>query len=348
MKTDGDAQADSPGPNSGLLGRLRGGKRGMNSGLTFLMLASLFPTSCNADSGPPVSKIGIHMINRYTGGAKKIVAANCPVIKILDTGPDMLAALKDFKTRHPGGLTVLRIYTPTQYDSDSDPRSCARDYWEKWLHPNLKSLTDQQKKWIDYLEGPNECDNTPCWGSVDEAKWFCEFWLELAGMMSKNGFRPCVGSIPVGNPPGSPEEIEAKIKAFIPALRLAKKLDGAWSYHAYTLKYTKDSGVEDWYSLRYRRFYKLFERLAPDLAALPLLLTEGGVDSDGSRPDKPGWKRESAEKFQEWLKWFDSEIKRDPYVKGVTLFEIGHPENWNSFDLESIADWLAGYLGESR
>ncbi len=310
-----------------------------------LTLAVLSCRACGAAESPASSKIGIHLIARYTDGAKKIVAANCPIIKILDTTPTMLAALADFKAKHPKGVAILRIYTPTRYEFGDDPKASARDYWEKRLSPGVKNLTAQQKQWIDYLEGPNECDNTPCWASLEDAKWFCEFSAELAEIMSRNGFKPCLGSIPVGNPPGPPEEVEAKIKAFIPALRVAKKLGGAWSYHPYTLKYTKDPGVEYHYSLRYRRFYEALGKCAPELAELPLLLTEGGVDSDGSHPDRPGWKRDTPEKFQDWLKWFDSEIKRDPYVKGVTLFEIGHPENWDSFDLEPIADWLAGYLG---
>ncbi|MGQ9454346.1 MAG: hypothetical protein ACUVRS_08110 [Armatimonadota bacterium] len=296
------------------------------------------------------SKIGIHLIARYTEGAKKIINANCSVIKILDTTPEMLTALSDFKRRHPDGVAVLRIYTPVKYDLGQDPEACASDYWKNWLYPSLRHLTDEQKKFINYLEGPNEGDNTPCWGSLRDVEWFCRFWLKLGKIMSENGFKPCMGSLPVGSPPGTPSEIEAKIKAFIPALRLAKRLGGCWSYHAYTLKYTKDPEIETWYSLRYRQFYRIFKQYAPDLVDLPLVLTEGGVDNDynvNPRPEKPGWKRDLADKYKDWLKWFDSEIKRDPYVIGITLFEIGHPEHWDSFDLEPIADWLADYLNKA-
>ena len=313
----------------------------------FVVFTSLI-ANCFAAQSSTRSKIGIHLLVRYTDGAKKIIAANCPIIKIVDTTPEMLAALSDFKRLHPRGVVVLRIYTPVSYKASENPEACARDYWTKWLYPQLSKLSPEQKKLIDYLEGPNECDNTPCWATVEDAQWFCKFWLELAKITAENGFRPCVGSIPVGNPTGPPAEIEAKIKAFIPALRLAKQLRGAWSYHSYTLKYTKDPEVEIWYSLRYRQFYEIFKRCAPDLVDLPLVLTEGGVDNDGNHPDKPGWKRDSAEKYKDWLRWFDSEIKRDSYVVGVTLFEIGHPENWDSFDLEPLADWLADYLGKNK
>ncbi len=313
-----------------------------------LLLVGVLAMACcaHADEKPFTSKIGIHLLNRYTPGAKKIIQANCPIIKILDCHTDMMNALRDYKTAHPKGIVVLRIYTDNHYGASADPAASARDYWENRLWPRLSKLTDQQKKWIDYVEGPNEGDTCPTWGSVADAEWFARFWVTLAPIMGEHGFRPCVGSIPVGNPPGPPDEVEAKIKAFVPALRAAKKLGGAWSYHPYTLKYTKDPAVEIYYSLRYRRFHSILAKYAPDVADLPMVLTEGGVDNDGTHSDKPGWKRDTAERFQDWLKWFDSEIKKDPYVKGVTLFEIGHPENWDSFDLEPMAEWLSGYLGK--
>jgi hypothetical protein len=299
-----------------------------------------------AKEKPFVSKIGIHLLVKYTDGAKKIIQANCPIIKILDCHPDMMAALRDYKTAHPKGIVVLRIYTNNRYDITADPAASAKDYWDTRLWPQLSQLTEQQKKWIDYLEGPNEYDTCPAWGTVADVEWFCKFWLALAPIMYEHGFKPCLASISVGNPSGPPEEVEAKIKAFIPALRLAKKLGGSWSYHPYTIKYTKDPSVEIHYSLRYRRFYDILAKHAPDLKDLPIVFTEGGVDSDGTHGNKPGWKRDTPEKFKDWLAWFDSEIKKDSYVKGCTLFQIGHPEGWDSFDLEPLADWLAGYLGK--
>lgn len=314
---------------------------------TLIVAASVLAvcsSTAYAENKPFTSKLGIHLLVRYTPGAKKIIDANCPIIKILDCHPEMRQALRDYKTKHPKGIVVLRAYTPNGYLS-KDARECGRLYWEKVIAPQIAQLTEQEKKWIDYVEGPNECE-TPCWATVEDARWFCELWLELAPIIAKNGFKPLLASIPVGNPPGSPEEVEAKIKAFIPALRLAKKLNGGWSYHPYTLKYTKDPAIEIHYSLRYRRFYEILAKHAPDLKDLPMIFTEGGVDNDGSHNEKPGWKRDTPEKFKDWLAWFDSEIKKDPYVKGCTLFEIGHPEGWDSFDLEPLAEWLANYLGK--
>lgn len=308
--------------------------------LSILMLTS----SVFAKEKPRVSKIGIHLLVKYTPGAKKIIESNCPIIKLVDVSSDMMSALKDYRALHPKGIVILRIYTANKYPFSTDPKVAAKDYWDKQLWPSLSRLTDQQKKWIDYLEGTNEGDTCPTWGTVEDAKWYNDFWVELSTFMHDHGFKPCIGSIAVGNPPGNPSEVEAKIRAFVPALTAAKKFGGAWCYHSYSLKHSTDPELELWYSLRYRQYYKMFAKFAPELSGLPLLLTEGGIDSDGTHPQCPGWKRDTAEKYEAWLTWFDSEIKKDSYVKGITLFEIGHPDGWNSFDLEPISDWLANYL----
>lgn len=310
-----------------------------------VVAAMVLSTGSGAAEGRVKSKIGIHLLGRYTPGAKKVIESECPVIKILGTHSAMMRALEDYKTRHPKGIVVLRIYTPIRYSISQNPAVCARDFWDRVLEPEVSKLSEQQKGWIDYLEGPNECDTTPCWGNVGEANWYSAFSVALVELISEHGFKPCVGNIPVGNPPGSADDIEAKIRAYIPAVRAAKEAGGCWSYHAYTCLYTKDLGTESFYSLRYRRFYDIFKKHAPDLVDMPMVITEGGVDSDGrNHIAYPGWKRDSADRFMDWLSWFDSEIQKDSYIKGITLFQIGDPGGWDSFDLEPIAERLAEYL----
>jgi len=290
------------------------------------------------------SKLGIHLIGRYTPGARKIVAAGPRVIKVLDLHGEMLKAIRDYKSRHPDGVVVVRIYTRLRYEREADPVEAARDYWLRGLRPALGRLSERDRKLIDYLEGPNECEAYPAWESVETARWFARFWVELARIMSRNGFKPCVGSIPVGNPPGTVGEIEAKLEAFLPALREAEKLRGAWSYHAYSLEYSTDPSKERWTSLRYRIFYEYLRRKHPELADLPMILTEGGIDRRGD-PERDGWRARGDEaRFERWLIWFDRELRKDDYVLGCALFQIGDPAGWRSFDLEPIADWLAAYL----
>ncbi len=294
------------------------------------------------------SKLSLHLIAQYTPGARQVVAAGPRVLKVLDLGPDMLAALRDYKQRHPAGTTVLRIYTTKHYPLDANPERAARDYWETALRPPLRSLSPADRQLIDLLEGPNECEAYPAWESSANAAWFGRFWASLADHMAWSGFRPCIASIPVGNPPGSPAEVEAKLVAFAPAFRAARRHNGAWSYHAYSLEYGTDVETESWYSLRYRRLHEVLQRRLPEVADLPCVLTEGGIDKGGN-PREDGYQaRGDAARYQQWLAWFDARLREDPYVLGVTLFQSGDFGGWPSFETEPITAWLASHLQGAR
>jgi hypothetical protein len=305
---------------------------------------AILPLPSARAQNPSASKISAHLINAYTVGASDIIAGHPQVLKILDLGSGMLGAARAYKAGTPGGKLVLRIYTPKSYPITDDPGASAANFWTTVLQPPLDALSVSDRALIDYLEGPNEGDSTPTWQSVQAAQWFTGFWTNLAPLIAAAGFKPCIGSIPVGNPGGTTAEIQNYISIFVPALRQAKGLGGAWSYHAYTINYTTDTAVEYYYSLRYRQFYSLFAAQYPDLADMPLILSEGGVDQSGT-PSTSGWQaRGSAADYQRWLNWFDHQLDLDPYVVGCTLFEIGNPSGWSSFDLEPIGGWLGGYL----
>ena len=310
----------------------------------------LLIVSCQAGLAEELSasRLGLHLIARYSPGARAVVAAGPRVLKVLDLTPEMMAALRDYKARWPEGLTVLRVYTQQRYAPGADPRAAGAEWWEKVLAPALSRLSGEERRLVDYVEGPNECEHYPVWESVAGAQWYAAFTEALVARMAAAGFRPCVGSIPVGNPPGTPEEIEARILAFAPGLLAAKRAGGVWSYHAYSLKYSTDLGEELWTSLRYRRLHEALARRYPELATLPLILTEGGVDLGGN-PQADGWQaRGDAGRFEDWLRWFDARLREDPYVLGVTLFQCGDTQGWPSFDTEPISAWLAGHLASQR
>ena len=302
---------------------------------------------CAAPERKPFrSKIGVHLIGDYTPGTRKMVRARMPVLKILDPRQPMIDAARDYKKCNPDGKVVLRCYTPTRCQITDNPEEKAREFWDEIIRPRLSALPKKDRRLIDYIEANNEYDNCPAFASLEDVKWYARFSIEFAEVCTKAGYKPCLACIPVGNPSGTPEEVRARILEYVPALRAIKKVGGVWSYHAYTLKYTTDPEVERLYSLRHRRFYELFEGKYADLADMPMILTEGGVDKTGNR-EKDGWQaRGSAEQFQEWLKWYDSELQKDRYIIGVTLFENGDPKGWPSFDLEPLAAWLAEYWSD--
>ena len=297
-----------------------------------------------AVQAPSQSKITIHMIGSYTSGANQIIAAHPRVLKILDTSGGMLQAARDFKAGTPDGKVVLRVYTTVHYNLTDNPAASGTDFWNRVLSPALTSLSAANKALIDYVEGPNECDSTPCWSTLQDAQWFNAFWVALAPVIRNAGYRPCAFSIPVGNPPGTIDQIHQTLDAIVPALRTCLTNGGSWSYHAYTGPYTTDVSQEIWYSLRYRQYYSYFASNYPDLVNLPIIFTEGGVDNGH------GWNYSGngdATKFENWLTWYDAQIKQDSYVLGCTLFEIGDPNGWGEFDVEPIAGWLANYIGST-
>ncbi|MBI4067764.1 hypothetical protein HY407_05255 [Candidatus Gottesmanbacteria bacterium] len=295
------------------------------------------------------SKLGIFILSSYSPGAKKIVAVGPKVIKVLDPhlNASLLTAAKEYKSKYPNGKTVLRVYDNTvglKYNISQDPVLSAQDLFDKVINPALTSLGSDLSL-FDYIETPNEVDNVVDFSTVENVRWLAKFWLKLAQLNHEKGIASCVASISVGGVGGNTDaEIGQRIAEFVPTLREVKKMNGAWCYHAYTLEYSKDPLVEQWYSLRYRKFYAYLQSNASDIADIPMILSEAGVDKTGN-PTTDGWQqRGSKAQYEDWLNWFDSELKKDSYILGTTLFQIGDT-HWSSFNLEPIADYLVAHIG---
>lgn len=299
------------------------------------------------------SKLGVHLLGvGYTDGIRQVLSAGPRVIKILGLehgfDPNMRQAMADYKRMFPDGIVVARVWTQRKWGLETIPEQAAREFYAQVLEGPLNKLTPEERAMIDYVEGPNEYDSTPAFESVEAARWYNRFWIKLARILARDGWRSNIGSIAVGNPGGTPEEIEAIWREFLPAMDAAHRLGGTWGYHSYTIHYSTDMENEQWYTFRYRKLREITARLKPHLADMPLILTEGGVDYAGNK-DKDGWlARGTAQQFKDWLKWYETELQKDDYVLGVTLFQIGDPQNWPSFELETLAPWLADYLRRKR
>jgi hypothetical protein len=294
-----------------------------------------------------LSKTGIFILSGYSAGAKQIIGAKPQIIKIMDPQQNggLLQAAKDFKDANAGGISVLRIYEGTQnkkYTLNDDPASSAKDFFQSVIVPALNSLGDN-KKYFDYIETPNELDNTPGWETTENVTWLSKFWETLIGLNSQAGLRTCVGSIPVGNPPGSAAEIKNSLSFFATAFKKAVINNAAVCYHAYSLNYTTDVSQELASSLRYRIIHQAMSEIDPSFSTLPFILSEAGIDQAGN-PQTSGWQaRGNGTEYTNWLTWFDGEMNKDNYVLGATLFQIGD-DNWSSFNLEPLAGWIAGSI----
>lgn len=285
------------------------------------------------------SKLGVFYIGATAGG-EKIIRAGPRVIKVMDFHliPSLLELIRLYKRLYPQGTVVWRVYNTENYSLNDSPQESADRLFRNVLQPAISSLSAEDRKLIDYLAGTNGPEQTPYVNTPEGAKWFNSYWVKLAGLISNAGFRPNMGEIYVGN-----LEVE-NIEYIIPALQTLKRLGGSWSYHGYTLQISKDENVEIFYSLRYRQFYDYLRKNHPELADIPMILGEGGIDKDGD-PQTSGWKaRVDAGTYEDWLTWYDGELKKDPEILGVAIFQIGGG-GWPSFELEPISSWLADYLG---
>jgi hypothetical protein len=313
-----------------------------------IVMACLLAFGASAQS---FSKLSAHLINAYTVGSSNIVAGKPRLLKVLalDSGfpTGMVQAMRDYKTKVPNGKIIVRVYSPKMYFITNDATASANDFWNTIIRPALNSISPPDRELIDYFEGPNE-GQTPNIGYPGDqpelaSQWINQFWTNLTPIVVSAGYKPCIGSIAVGN-----IDPFSLLSYFAPALRQAKAAGGAWSYHAYTVQYTTDVATELWWSLRYRQFYSYFAQNFPDLNDMPLILTEGGVDQSGD-PNTSGWRaRGTAEQYERWLNWFDFQMRQDPYVLGCTLFQNGDPGGWSSFDLEPISAWFRDYLADAN
>jgi hypothetical protein len=282
----------------------------------------------------PMVKVGPQDITRSEDAARRRAQGK-------DVGKDLgnfeSRALR-LKKHNSKAIVVVSVAGNAKLMSlANDPVQAAEKRF-KGLEPQLKKLEPHRDQ-IDFLEAwPNMWEPA----DVDMARWYCKFTEVLARRIAEAGYRPVILTSGMGGLPIKPEILDA----MVPALRVAKKYRGAWACHGYTMDYTMDPEKESFYSLRYRRAYAYLRKAHPDVADLPILLTEGGVDYRGD-PDKDGWQaRGSVEKYEQWLKWYDGELMKDPQVLGVTLFKTGYGSTWKSFDLEPVTAWLARYLDE--
>lgn len=298
-----------------------------------------FPTATSE------SKLGLFILSSYSDGARRIISSRPRVIKVMDphVSESLLEAVRDYRRAAPNGTVILRISgREPAFDMRDDPVEAANQYFAALAQPALEALKPY-RDFFTYIESPNETENTVSWETVEMAGWNASFWSRLIELYADAGYKTCVGSIPVGNPGGSIEQIEAKLRAFLPAVQAAVRTGGALCYHAYSTEYSTDVSLENWWSLRYRILHATYSKIDPSLAALPVILSEGGIDKAGN-PEEDGWQARGDEsKFTAWLEWFDQRLREDPYVVGAALFQIGDTY-WSSFNLEPVAWWLKQHL----
>ena len=279
------------------------------------------------------SKLGPHILGAANNVGATTLLSACPrIAKWVAPSPGIDVAISNYKSHCPGGIAILRVFvSPSMaaYSVADNPAASANDFWSQMATQGLSMAGPANQ--IDWLEGPNEIENLPDWyDDATAANWVASFWSTLADLMHNAGYNPLVGSLVAGQP--SPATVFAPLAAAMKS----KMYKWGWSHHSYTFTATTDVSTETAFALYYRQI-----RDQNGLAGIPLVLSEGGYLTTSST----GWQGQlTDDQYLAWLKWFDIQMKQDPEVVGLTIFQVGNTNDFQSFDITPVAQQLANYL----
>jgi hypothetical protein len=297
------------------------------------------------------SKLGLHVIRNNSPLIMDFVRRAQPaVIKAVgDVG-----WLTDVKNASPETVTVGRLM-PTSQDMVGDPLEAAADFVAEQLPTYLLNPG------IDYWEGWNEPDPD------DDMRWYAAFEAERVRLLAEYGLRAAVGGFSAGVPELS------QFYYFLQAVEAAQRYGGILSLHEYaapTMDYLYGDPLPGYptypdrgpLALRYRWIYR--DILIPRGTVVPLVISEAGIDGIVMHAERPGpqglgwqdftgyWESiglgSGPQAYINQLAWYDSEVRRDPYVLGFTVFTAGAVEGWQTYDVNSILPELTAYVLGAR
>jgi hypothetical protein len=296
-------------------------------------------------SGP--SKIGIHVTRNSSPTIMQFVQTAQPAV-VAAVGD--LGWLAEVKKASPATVTLGRLIEGDQ-SFEGDPQERARDF----VQANLSTYAANTG--VDYWLGWNE----PVIDELWQIEWYASFEAERIIAMAEHGFQAAIGNFSVGTP--ETEEFEA----FLPALAVAKDYGAILAVHEYSAPTLFDGvgaaipgfqGGDGFgaLTLRYRYWYEHLMR--PHDLVIPLVITETGIDGGVLRLGSAsllGWRDfaveerlpeaiivERQDSYLEQLSWYDDQLRRDPYVLGFAIFNVGDDDGeWESFDITSLLPELA-------
>lgn len=295
---------------------------------------------------PNKSKLSLHVIRPNDANIMEFVRQTKPtVIKLVDD----FGLAEEIKAVSPGTVIVGRVNDDNQ-QYNGTPEEEGRKY-----------VLDKLDKYranphVDYWEGWNEPDP-----GTQNMGWYARFEQGRVREMSRHGLRSAIGGFATGVP-----ELN-EFALFVPAIETAIQHGAILTLHEYSapvMTYGYGSALPGYPSypdrgiltLRYRWYYR--EILEPKNLIIPLVITEAGIDGIiGNRPGPPGygwadfqqigieqgWGNDGAESFVNQLAWYDSEVRKDYYVWGFTVFTAGAIGHWRNYEISPILPRLIDY-----
>lgn len=322
--------------------------------LTPLPTATPTPVATPFPPGPP-TKLGLFVTRNDPRIFELLRTGNVTLVKTMEYDSNFAAEIKQVS---PNTLLVGRIdIDQVDLSGMNDPRAAARAFADRLL-----PIATEPRR-LAAFDGW-ESFNEPVASDETQMARLAEFEAERTRLLAAAGVRSVIGNFSTGLPP-----LEWW-PAFRPALEAAiahKGFLGLHEYSAPTMQYgtsqdlldwRSDPAQEGWLTLRYRKVYRNY--LQPNNLALPLLLTEVGIDGYiGERPGPVGkgwmdfagyWAElgmgaDAPGNYMELLAWYDAQLQQDPYVLGAAIFVAGASPGWETYEvLDEVFPFLKQYL----
>ncbi len=309
------------------------------------MAVYLAPPTLTLDAATGLSKAGLHVTRNSSPSIMEFVRAAHPsvVVAVGDLG-----WLADVKAESPKTTTLGRLAEGDQ-SMAGDPVEAARAF----VTGNAGIYLSNPG--VDYWLGWNEPGVAEPW----QMAWYAVFEAERVKAMAELGLKTAIGNFSTGTPEAD------RFAAFLSAIQAAKEEGGILAVHEYAAPSMREGvgagipGMEAGenygaLTLRYRYWYDRY--LQPNDLVIPLVVTEAGIDGGTLRAQgvvMGGWRDfvgappaanagTSTTSYLEELSWYDDQLRRDPYVLGFAVFNVGDSDGkWDSFDLTDELPELA-------
>lgn len=312
------------------------------------------PAATPFPPGPP-TKLGLFVTRNDPRIFELLRTGNVALVKTMEYDPNFAAEIKQVA---PNTLLVGRIdLDQVDLSGMNDPKAAARAFADRLL-----PIATEPRR-LAAFDGW-ESFNEPVASDETQMARLAEFEAERTRLLAAAGVRSVIGNFSTGLPPLEWWPL------FRPALEAAMAHKGFLGLHEYSaptmqhgtpqelLGWGSDPAQEGWLTLRYRKVYRNY--LQPNNLALPLLLTEVGIDGYiGERPGPPGkgwmdfasyWAElgmgaDAPGNYMELLAWYDAQLQQDPYVLGAAIFVAGASPGWETYEvLDEVFPFLKQYL----
>jgi hypothetical protein len=313
----------------------------LNSATTFNVLASNAALGCSVQLSATVTvtitpyvaknKIGAHVVcgsrNGYGPFIQNCAAAGKPVavIKCMED----FGAADEPKLYSPQTLTIGRVDTYAGYNLQGFNEHVGEDpaVFAQTLYAALSPLWSANRNRIDVWEICNEWDS--------HYDWQADFYIAMMDIAEQHGYRLAL----FGSSTGTPNE---SVYSHVARACARAKAHGnhILSLHEYALDpiLMRDEYEQNGNRLvlRYRRLY---DYLIPRGADCPLVITEAGQDGGGSFVGATL----GTQVFVNDIGWYDSELRKDPYVIGCATWTLGNC-GWGAVNFQDALPALTNYI----